>query len=251
MPRFFLPSDSFDNEGGQAVITGQDARHIALALRMAEGDPILLCDMRQNEYSCVITSIRPDRVCARICEVSRSQSEPPSFITLYQCIAKGDKMDTVIQKAVETGVCRIVPVRSDRCVAKITADAEAQKVGRWQKIAAEAAGQSGRGIVPEVCPPVSFGEALSMMERDRLYFICYEGDGTLPLPELLKADTPESVSFLIGPEGGISQSEIALAASRKTPLAGLGKRILRTETASSFVLSCISFRYELGGIDQK
>ena len=165
MPRFFLPGQSFDEETGEAVITGQDARHIALSLRMSVGESVVLCDMRQNEYSCVITDVMPDRVTAKICGVSRSRSEPPCFITLYQAIAKGDKMETVIQKAVELGVCRIVPVRTDRCIAKIAPDAESSKISRWQKISAEAAGQSGRGIIPEVCSPVSFKEAIEQIVR--------------------------------------------------------------------------------------
>jgi len=218
---------------------------------MKTGDPITLCDMRQNEYSCLITAITSDSVTVRVCRVSRSVSEPPCFITLYQAIAKGDKMDTVIQKAVELGACRIVPVRMDRCIAKIAPDAEAGKITRWQRISAEAAGQCGRGVIPEVCAPVGFSQAIEWMKGDDISFVCYEGDGTRSLCDILESDTPERISFLIGPEGGISQSEVALAGGSGIALAGLGKRILRTETASGYVLSCLSFRYEIGGLTEK
>ena len=244
MPRFFLPSGSFEN--GEAVITGSDARHISLSLRMAVGDPIVLCDMRENEYSCVISEISPDRVRAKILSSSRSESEPPSVITLYQAIAKGEKMDNIVQKSVELGACRIVPVRTERCIAKITPDAEDGKVKRWQKIASEAAGQCGRGIIPQVMSPVSFENALDEMKKDELAFVCYEGDGTLPLTSILDDQVKKSISFLIGPEGGLSAAETELARRKGISLAGLGKRILRTETAPCFVLSCISFSYELG-----
>ena len=244
MPRFFLPSGSFEN--GEAVIKGSDARHISLSLRMAVGDPIVLCDMRENEYSCVISEITTDLVRAEIRSVARSESEPPCRITLYQAIAKGEKMDTVVQKAVELGASCIVPVRTERCIAKITPDAEEAKVKRWQKIASEAAGQCGRGIIPQVTSPVSFEKALDEMSRSELSFVCYEGDGTKPLTSILNADIPRSISFLIGPEGGLSSAETELAKKHGVTLAGLGKRILRAETAPSFVLSCISFKFELG-----
>ena len=244
MPRFFLPDGSFEN--GEAVIKGSDARHISLSLRMAVGDPIVLCDTRENDYSCVISEITPELVRAEILSVSHSASEPPCMITLYQAIAKGEKMDTVVQKAVELGVSCIVPVRSERCIAKIAPDAEESKVKRWQKIASEAAGQCGRGIIPQVTPPVSFEKALDEMSRSELSFVCYEGDGTKPLTSILNTDIPRSISFLIGPEGGLSSAETELAKKHGVTLAGLGKRILRAETAPSFVLSCISFKFELG-----
>jgi len=243
MPRFFLPSGSFESR--EVVIKGADASHISRSLRMTVGDALILCDMRSNEYECTIKSITQDSVTAEIISSRRAESEPTCFITLYQGIAKGEKMETIIQKAVELGVCRFVPVRTDRAIAKIPKDAEEGKLQRWRRISAEAAGQSGRGIIPGICPPVSFAEAIERMSRDDLSFVCYEGDGTKPLSKILSGwDKKGSVSFLIGPEGGLSVPETGLALSANIPLAGLGKRILRTETAPLCVLSCIGFYCE-------
>lgn len=243
MPRFFLPEGSF--EGGEVTITGADARHISLSLRMAVGDSLTLCDMRRSEYECRIISMTRDSVRAEILSVKRSESEPPCFITLYQGIAKGEKMETIIQKSVELGVCRIVPVRSERCIAKIPADSEESKISRWRKIAAEAAGQSGRGIIPEVCRPLTFEQALEEMSKDSLSFVCYEGKGTLPLSGILSgAERGMPISFLIGPEGGLSEAETGAALEKGIKLAGIGKRILRTETAPLCVLSCIGLCFE-------
>lgn len=244
MPRFFLPSDSFLND--PVVITGADAHHISHSLRMRVGDPITLCDMRLCEYSCEIVAMTSESVSARVISKCRSKSEMPCRVVLYQGIAKGDKMDSIIQKAVELGVHTVVPVECDRCIAKINADSAKKKRERWQKIAAEAAGQCGRGIMPSVEYAVSFAEAVRQMKECELSFVCYEGQTSKTLRQLAPADkAPQSVAFLIGPEGGISLPEVELAAREGIALCGLGKRILRTETASGYVLSSLSFLYEL------
>ena len=262
MPRFFLPSSCFDgvnaaNIGNncasdspdgsfrRVVITGEDARHISKSLRMKVGEQIVLCDMRMKEYGGIIEEICDESVTVRIVSVSRSQSELPCFVTLYQALPKSDKMDYIIQKAVELGACRIVPVQSERCIAKIDSSNADKKISRWQKIAKEASGQCGRGIICEVAAPMGFEAAIDCMKRDALYFACYEGDVSLTLKDILPARCPESLSFFIGPEGGISFNEAAYMRENNIPLCGLGKRILRTETASLCVLSDIGFTYEL------
>lgn len=244
MPRFFLPASRFSED--PIVIDGEDARHISLSLRMAVGDSLTLSDRQGMDYHCTIVGMDKKNVYARVEQASPCESEPPCNITLYQCLAKGDKMDTIIQKAVEYGATAIVPVESRCCVAKLPPDSLDRKLMRWQKIADEAAGQCGRGILPKVNRPMSYDEAVRMAAKSDLAFICYEGDETLPLPRILAGDCPKSLSFLVGPEGGISQEEVAVAKSAGLALCGLGKRILRTESASGFVLAAVSVRWEIG-----
>ena len=246
MPRFFVRADQISD--GYIRILGSDAHHIARSLRMAVGDAVTVCDMQGNEYSCSIVSFDEDReVSAEILESRHSQNEPKIFIRLFQALPKGDKLDTIIQKAVECGVSEIIPFQSERCVVKIKNDAEDRKADRRQRISAEAAKQCGRSVIPEVRASVGFEEAIAMAAESELCLFCYEGDGTLPLGSILRRyeELPASVSIVIGSEGGFSQNEVAKAVEKGVTLAGLGKRILRTETASGFVLACLVCASEL------
>ena len=239
MPRFFVRQERV-NDGFISII-GEDAHHIARSLRMAVGDQITVCDMQGNEYTCRISAFDEDReVSAEILESRHSQNEPKIFIRLFQALPKGDKLDTIIQKAVECGVSEIIPFQSERCVVKIKNDAEDRKADRRQRISAEAAKQCGRSVIPEVRASVGFDEAIAMAAESELCLFCYEGDGTLPLGSILRRyeELPASVSIVIGSEGGFSQNEVAKAVEKGVTLTGLGKRILRTETASGFVLAC-------------
>lgn len=243
MPRFFVRKDRIiDNN---ISIIGDDAHHIARSLRMAVGDEITVCDMQGNEYSCEIASFDDDKeVIAKILSQSSSENEPNIFITLYQALPKGDKLDTIIQKAVECGASKIVPFQSERCVVKIKSDAEEKKRERRQRIAAEAAKQCGRSAIPEVRDSLSFKEALDLASDSDVILFCYEGDGTQSLKGVLKElfeneNTPNNISIFIGSEGGFSLKEVDLAKSKGAIMTGLGKRILRTETASGFVLACL------------
>ena len=246
MPRFFIRQERVF--GDTVSIIGEDAHHIARSLRMAVGDALTVCDMQGNEYSCKIESFDEDtEVTARILSVSHSENEPKLFITLYQALPKGDKLDTVIQKAVECGVSRIVPFQSERCVVKIKNDSEDKKNERRQRISAEAAKQCGRSVIPEVSAAVGFDEAIADACKSELCLFCYEGDGTRGLGQILReyAQLPKSISIVIGSEGGFSQNEVKKAQSAGAVMAGLGKRILRTETASGFVLACLVCASEL------
>ena len=135
----------------------------------------------------------------------------------------------------------MVPVICERCVVKLDKDSAAKKVARWQKIADEAAKQCGRGILPEVKEPVTFSQAVQLMKNDDFPFMCYEGDGVVPIKQLLNSKSAKTYSFIIGPEGGFSTHECE-EAKKVMPLCGLGKRILRTETASCVVLSSIMYQ---------
>lgn len=255
MPRFFVRQDQITEE--QTVhLRGEDAHHIARSLRMAVGDELTVCDMQGREYTCQIEAFDEDReVLARICAAREADHEPPCRIRLFQALPKGDKLDTVIQKAVECGAVEIVPFESERCVVRMKPEAEERKTERRRRIAAEAAKQCGRSVIPTVEPTVSFDEMLRQASACDVALFCYEGDGTRPLGEILReererllgTDAPASVSVVIGSEGGFSVDEARKAAESGMKSVGLGKRILRTETASGFVLSCIVYVTELKG----
>lgn len=244
MPRFFVRQDKISN--GFISILGEDAHHIARSLRMAIGEEITVCDMQGNEYNCKISAFNDDKeVIAEILSQRKSENEPKIFITLYQALPKGDKLDTIIQKAVECGASRIVPFQSERCIVKIKNEAEDKKRERRQKISAEAAKQCGRSVIPDVQNSVTFKEALLEAQNNDLILFCYEGDGTVSLGNILKkafsneCDIPQSIAIFIGSEGGFSINEAESAKKCGAVMTGLGKRILRTETASGFVLSCL------------
>ena len=249
MPRFFVPTDNFDSD--IVRITGDDARHIARALRMAIGEHITVCDMKGYEHDCVLEHFEQD-VCvsARILSSSKSENEPPYKITLYQGSPKGDKLEYITQKAVELGAYRIVPFISERCVSRPDAKSSAKKAQRLSKIAKEAAKQCGRAIQPEVDEYIGFSQMLKCAGASELKLFFYEGDGTMALPCVLdkykkEHGIPESIAIVIGSEGGFSLEETRKAREAGFVLAGLGKRILRTETASGCVLSCLMYQYEL------
>lgn len=246
MPRFFVRSTQIEN--GTVTVLGEDAHHISRSLRMAVGEEITVCDMQRNEYRCRLTSFLPDRVLATVTEVRHTNMEPPFFLTLFQALPKGEKLDTVIQKAVECGASRIVPFESERCIVRMKQEAEAHKTERRNRIAAEAAKQCGRGIIPEVLPTVSFRHMLDEAAKSELILFCYEGDGTAPVGKILAGvnfDALHTVSVIIGGEGGFSGAEADAARARGFFMTGLGKRILRTETAPIFALAALSVAAEL------
>ncbi len=249
MPRFFVPTDNFD--GDTVRITGDDARHISRALRMAKGEHITVCDMKGNEHDCELLDFADD-VCvtARILTSEKSENEPPYEVTLYQASPKGDKLEYVTQKAVELGVHGIVPFISDRCVSRPDPRASAKKAERLTKIAREAAKQCGRARLPSVEDFITFRQMLADAEDKELKLFLYEGDGTRPLREVLSEykrehGIPASIAIVIGSEGGFSIEETMLASEHGFIMCGLGKRILRTETASGCVLSCLMYEYEM------
>ena len=250
MPRFFVQKDRIS--GDTVTLFGDDAHHISRSLRMAVGERITVCDMQKFEYECELTEFLPDCVRARVLETVKSDTEPPYAVHLYQALTKGDKLDAVIQKAVECGVSEITTFESERCVARAKDGAEEKKVERRRRIAHEAAKQSGRGMIPDVHPTVHFREAVEAAAKADIPLFCYEGDGTEPLPRVLRACRAElragqtpTVSVVIGSEGGFSRAELTAAVEKGLHPVGLGKRILRTETAAPFVLACLVYELEL------
>ena len=245
MPRFFIRQNQIDTESSKIHILGDDAHHLSFSLRMAVGESVTVCDMQGIEYDCKIEAFADGDVTLSIEESRASENEPKITLRLFQALPKGDKLDSVIQKSVECGVCEIIPFESERCIVKIKGDAEDKKTQRRQRIAEEAAKQSGRSVIPTVSRSVSFSEMIKRAGESDLVLFCYEGDGTEPLGKILKRLSLEergrefSLSVVIGSEGGFSLAEVERAREAGFVLTGLGKRILRTETAPIFVLSSL------------
>ena len=247
MPRFFVSTEQIEND--KIVITGEDAHHISRSLRMAVGEKITVSDMNNNDYMCILEKFNENSVIAKIEEHNASIVESPVKVHLFQALPKGEKLDFIIQKSVECGVYDITPFESERCVVKVKNDAEERKTERRCKIALEAAKQCGRGIVPTVNRTVSFTEMISSAEDSDLVLFCYEGDGTQSIGTVLKKERQQrdirDISIIIGSEGGFSDKEAAIARERGHKMIGLGKRILRAETAAIFALTCLVYEFEL------
>ena len=235
MPRFFQHMNTPAEVGDTLRIGGQDGVHIRRSLRMQAGEELTVCDGQGHDYAAVIEGFDGEDVFLSVKNRTVTVTEPSVRVTLYQGLPKGDKMEWIIQKAVELGVFRIVPVVTSRSIAK-PGEKAARKTERWQKIAAEAAGQCGRGILPEVTMPVSFREALPAMTAAPL-LVCYEAGGQ-PFSELLKT-TPAEIGVFVGPEGGISPAEVDALVAGGGQCATLGKRILRCETAPIAALTLL------------
>lgn len=250
MPRFFLSATAIDD--GYVTVTGDDAAHISRSLRMRVGEHITVCDMQKTEYECEICEFRQDSVVARIISSSASNTEPPYRIKVYQALPKSDKLDTIIMKSVETGAHEIIPFQSERTVVRIDEDfrREEKKLERRRRIALEAAKQCGRGTIPQVRLPMTYDEMLKDACRSELVLFFYEGDGTIPLKRLLTerytdGKLPTDISIIIGAEGGFSFAEVERAKECGACICGLGKRILRCESASIFALSCLVYNFEM------
>lgn len=232
MPRFFI-----DEIGDTTTILGADATHIARSLRMKVGDEIVLCDKTGYDFICKIESFSDTAVNCRLIEKIPSLSEPTVRLTLYQAMPKLDKLETIIQKSVELGACKIVPVLTSRCVSRPDEKSFLKKLDRYEKISLEAAKQSGRGIVPEICGIITFENAVLEMSKSDISLICYEKGG-----EKLKdigLECKKNISIMIGSEGGFDSSEIEFAKAHGIIPIWLGNRILRCETAPLAAISII------------
>ncbi len=248
MPRFFVEPDKIQDNS--VIIYGDDARHISRSLRMAVGENITVCDTCGIEYLCELDGFFEDRVTARILSQKPSETEPLFTAHIYQALPKGEKLDYIIQKAVECGASSITTFSSERCIAKEKQDEN--KLKRRQRIALEAAKQSGRGIVPTVRSGLSFQQTLSEIKKYDVALFCYEDERAVSLRGLLKTLREENrlserpnIALVIGSEGGFSEKEAEMAREAGAYTVGLGKRILRSETASGFALACLVYEFEL------
>ena len=250
MYHFFTETEFFTES--EAVITGPDVNHIKNVLRMKPGEKILLSDGKGTNCLCEITELFQDKVLAKILPEEVDDTELPVQVTLYQGLPKADKMEFIIQKCVELGVTKIVPVDTDRAVVKLDAKKEGAKRKRWYGISESAAKQSKRMIVPEIGNVMKFKAAIEAAKADDLAIIPYEDSESLPgaggmalTRALIGSLKPgQKLSIFIGPEGGFSDGEVEIAMNSGVRPVTLGKRILRTETAGMFVMAAVGLLLE-------
>lgn len=247
MYQFFVEPNQINENDKCVIITGADVNHIKNVLRMKVGEEIAVSNgIDGKEYRCGIVSLGDDSIECELRFVKEDGVELPVKVTLFQGLPKADKMELIIQKAVELGVTEIVPVATKRCVVKLDDKKAASKIVRWKSIAEAAAKQSKRGIIPKVQDVQSFKLALAQASQMDVRLIPYELEsGMERTRELISAIGPgQSVAIFIGPEGGFEEGEIALAKEYGVESITLGRRILRTETAGMTVLAWIGYLLE-------
>ena len=247
MYQFFAEPDQINVNDKRVIISGADVNHIRNVLRMKAGEEISVCNGQDGrEYRCGIVSFEEDRVICELRFIKEENAELPVKVYLFQGLPKADKMELIIQKAVELGVYRIIPVSAKRCVVKLDDGKAAAKVRRWQGIAEAAAKQSRRGVIPEVSGVMSFRQAVEQAAAMDVRLIPYElASGMEKTRELISGlEAGQSVAIFIGPEGGFEEQEIQLAADNGIQPVTLGRRILRTETAGMTVLAWIGYVLE-------
>lgn len=243
MPRFFI-SDA--PSGGEIRITGEDAHHIAKVLRMKPGEELIACDGAGTDFRCSFIGAENGAAVCRVEGEAPSHGEPSIRATLFMALPKSDKMDFIVQKAVELGAAEVVPYVASRCVSRPDTRSLSKKMERWQKIAREAAMQCGRGRVPEVLPCVSFAEAVKQAcARDAALFL-YENEQQTGIRSVLSGAEYSSIGLMIGPEGGFDPEEALAAQKAGMRSVSLGTRILRCETAPLAALAAVM--YESGNL---
>lgn len=247
MYQFFVEPSQINIQDKTVMIRGSDVNHIRNVLRMKPGEEINVSNGQDGrEYRCAICSFEEDRVICQLRFVKEENVELPVRVYLFQALPKADKMELIIQKAVELGVYRIIPVAAKRCVVKLDEKKAAARTARWQAIAQSAAKQSKRGVIPEISEVMGFAQAVKMAADMDVKLIPYElAEGmekTREIMDTLRAG--QDIALFIGPEGGFEESEIQLAADSGMIPITLGKRILRTETAGMTVLSWILYLLE-------
>ena len=246
MQRFFVEPHQIDEGTHQIHILGSDVNHISNVLRMKQGEELWISDGGKKEYRCTIEEFSPDEVLLHIIYAQQPDYELQNRIYLFQGLPKADKMELIIQKAVELGAYEVIPVETKRCVVKLDGKKAAKKVERWKQIAESAAKQSKRMLIPNVHEVLTFKEALKYAESMDVRLIPYElAKGMQETKEILADIQPgQSIGIFIGPEGGFEEKEVETAISEGAKPITLGKRILRTETAGLAILSVLMFQLE-------
>lgn len=243
MYHFFVEEEQVNGEN--AYISGSDVNHIVNVLRMKIGEELLISVKGDWDYLCKIEEIENERVNLKLLE-SMEQRELPIKLTLLQGIPKSDKLEMIIQKAIELGVSEIIPVKTNRVVVKIDEKKTQAKVNRWNAIAESAAKQSKRSIIPKVLKPQTIDNALEIVKDYGVKLLPYENaDGIKKTKDILNSlDSKNNIAVFIGPEGGFEEAEVKKSTDSGFEVITLGKRILRTETAGLALLSNIMIRLE-------
>ena len=244
MARFFIESELAE----KMVLRGLDAHHASHVLRLKPGDEIIVVDSRGMAARARLETISLSEIILTFIARIADSGEPPVAVYLAQGLAKGDKMDYIVQKAVELGVGKIIPLAADRSVVRYDAAKQANRQERWKKIALEAAKQCGRLTVPEVTVFEDVKGLLAKYGQDFMMVMLYEGEQKNGFKALLKNCQARAVLLLIGPEGGFSDGEVAFCRQHGVHTVSVGPRILRTETAALAALSIVMYECgDLGG----
>ena len=248
MFQFFIEAGNITDQG-ILVTDGKDVNHIKNVLRMRPGDQAAFCcQEKEKMYTCRLREFGREEIFFDILDIDSTVTELPVEITLFQGLPKSDKMEMVIQKTVELGVSRIVPVASRRAVVRLSGKKEEKKLARWQEIAKSAAKQSKRGRIPEVSGVMTFAQAVEEGKKLDLLLIPYEEAVGMETARKAVAAAAEkkSLGIYIGPEGGFEKAEVDLAVEAGAVPISLGRRILRTETAGMALLAILGFALEEG-----
>ena len=246
MHHFFVRPEQIS--GKEAYIEGPDWNHAANVLRVRPGEQVLLSVGEDWNYLCTVREVdrTGQRILLSVLEENQDVRELPVKISLYQGLPKSDKMELIIQKAVELGAVRVVPVETARCVVKLDRKKAESKRARWQAISESAAKQSGRSVIPEIAMPMKYAAALKEAADSDIRLIPYENaEGMERTRKILESVQPgQKIAVFIGPEGGFEETEIRQAEEAGFEAVTLGKRILRTETAGFVVLSLLMAQTE-------
>lgn len=243
MQRYFVEPDLFSED--EITIAGDDVHHIVNVMRAKEGEQILVSDGAGRTVRARLSALSAKEVKAQVVEILTEQTELPVRVTIGQGLPKGEKMEWILQKGTELGAYSFLPFSSERTIVKLDAKKEAKKLERWRKIIKEAAEQSHRAVLPQLLSPASFREVLQQAHPYTRCAIAYEKEDGVALHQLLETmQADDSLLILVGPEGGFSREEVSLAQAEGFLPVSLGPRILRTETASLYILSAVSYQYE-------
>ncbi len=244
MPKFFVTQEQIKEN--KILIIGQDVNHIRNVLRKQVGDEITICNsINGKDYLCQISKLYENEIECKIKSILENNVEPSTKITIFQGLPKADKMELIIQKAVELGVYDITPIEMKRCVVKLNEKNKLKKIQRWQKISEVAAKQCGRNIIPKINQCANIKNICDLIKEYDIVFIAYENEKENTIKqELQKLNNKQKIAVIIGPEGGISEEEYEALKANGAISITLGKRILRTETVALNVLSIIMYELE-------
>ncbi len=238
MTRFFVTPEEMQPEF--LVLTGENAQH-AKVLRLKNGEDVLVCDGQGRECVCTVSDVSPGQISLVVKKRQESESEAAVKVSIYMAFPKADKLEHVIQKATELGAYEIVAFPSARCVSRLDEKSLKKKLERWQKIAASAAEQSGRGRIPQVVTLGSFQEALARSVKADKAILFYENERASTLRGAMAGKEYRTISLLTGPEGGLEEREVNQAQEFGLEVCTLGRRILRCETAPLCALSAVMY----------
>ncbi len=248
MPKFFVSDEQINEALGEIKITGTDVNHLKNVLRVKNGDKVEICNLcNQQNYNCQIKEINREYINTKILEKMSEIAETNVKVTIFQGIPKAEKMEWVIQKAVELGVYDIVPVEMKRCVVKLKEKVLDKKLQRWQKISEVAAKQCGRNLIPKIHPVITSKDIANQINQYDVILVAYEDEKHITLKqELLKLKQKDDIKIgiIIGPEGGLESKDVEMWREKGAKIITLGRRILRTETVALQCLSIIMYELE-------